>query len=92
MHPDWVLSVRDQCAAAGADFFFKGWGRWVNPENAPYDFHPTKVFNMHPDGSEAYFHDGKSGWSIGSMYYIATDAGCLLDGREYKSLPWVKGA
>jgi len=26
LHPDWVRSVRDQCAAAGADFFFKGWG------------------------------------------------------------------
>ncbi|MFH2076856.1 MAG: DUF5131 family protein [Pseudomonadota bacterium] len=27
MHPDWVRSVRDQCAAAGVPFFFKGWGR-----------------------------------------------------------------
>ena len=26
MHPDWVRSVRDQCAAAGVPFFFKGWG------------------------------------------------------------------
>lgn len=28
MHPDWVRSVRDQCAAAGVPFFFKGWGAW----------------------------------------------------------------
>lgn len=27
MHPDWVRSVRDQCAAAGVPFFFKGWGK-----------------------------------------------------------------
>jgi protein gp37 len=27
MHPDWVRSVRDQCAAAGVDFFFKQWGK-----------------------------------------------------------------
>lgn len=26
MHPDWVRSVRDQCAAAGVPFFFKQWG------------------------------------------------------------------
>lgn len=28
MNPDWVRSVRDQCAAAGVPFFFKGWGKW----------------------------------------------------------------
>jgi protein gp37 len=28
MHPDWVLAVRDQCAAAGVAFFFKQWGGW----------------------------------------------------------------
>jgi protein gp37 len=27
MHPDWVRSVRDQCAAAGVPFFFKQWGK-----------------------------------------------------------------
>ena len=29
MHPDWARSVRDQCAAAGVPFFFKGWGAWI---------------------------------------------------------------
>lgn len=28
MHPDWVRSIRDQCAAAGVPFFFKQWGEW----------------------------------------------------------------
>ncbi len=28
MNPDWVRSVRDQCAAAFVPFFFKGWGKW----------------------------------------------------------------
>lgn len=28
MHPDWVRSMRDQCATAGASFFFKQWGDW----------------------------------------------------------------
>lgn len=28
MHPDWVRSLRDQCAAAGTAFLFKQWGDW----------------------------------------------------------------
>lgn len=28
MHPRWVRSVRDQCAAAGVPFLFKQWGEW----------------------------------------------------------------
>ena len=26
--PDWVRKVRDDCVAAGVDFFFKNWGGW----------------------------------------------------------------
>lgn len=29
MHPDWVRSVRDQCAMNGAAFFFKQWGEYA---------------------------------------------------------------
>ena len=28
MHPDWALSIRDQCQSAGVPFFFKQWGAW----------------------------------------------------------------
>ncbi len=28
MHPDWVRSLRDQCASAGVPFLFKQWGEW----------------------------------------------------------------
>ena len=28
MHPEWVRSLRDQCAAAGVPFLFKQWGEW----------------------------------------------------------------
>lgn len=31
MHPDWVRSVRDQCAASGIPFFFRQWGT-VSPK------------------------------------------------------------
>ncbi|MBG6083084.1 phage Gp37/Gp68 family protein [Rubrivivax gelatinosus] len=27
-HPDWVRSLRDQCAEAHVPFFFKQWGEW----------------------------------------------------------------
>jgi protein gp37 len=29
MHPDWVRSLRDQCAEANVPFFFKQWGEWA---------------------------------------------------------------
>nr|WP_257765471.1 phage Gp37/Gp68 family protein [Burkholderia glumae] len=28
VHPGWIRSLRDQCAAAGIPFFFKQWGEW----------------------------------------------------------------
>jgi protein gp37 len=33
LHPDWVRSVRDQCAAAGVPFFLKQWGEYVPVDN-----------------------------------------------------------
>ena len=37
MHPDWVRTIRDQCAAAKVPFFFKQWGSWLpwEPDGAP---------------------------------------------------------
>jgi protein gp37 len=29
MDPDWVMSLKDQCVAAGAPFFFKRWGDYT---------------------------------------------------------------
>lgn len=29
MHPQWVRSLRDQCAAHGVPFLFKQWGEWA---------------------------------------------------------------
>jgi protein gp37 len=29
MHPEWAVSLRDQCASAGVPFFFKQWGSWL---------------------------------------------------------------
>lgn len=32
-HPDWLRSLRDQCAVAGVAFFFKQWGEWIDVSN-----------------------------------------------------------
>lgn len=29
MHRDWARNLRDQCVAAGVNFFFKQWGEWA---------------------------------------------------------------
>lgn len=35
MHPEWVRTVREQCAASGSAFFFKQWGEW-HPDALAY--------------------------------------------------------
>lgn len=33
MHPDWVRTLRDECAATGVPFLFKQWGEFIVPED-----------------------------------------------------------
>ena len=50
MHPNWVRSLRDQCAEAEVPFLFKQWGEW-----APGDRHAQKSFRngyKAPDGGQ----------------------------------------
>ncbi len=47
MHPAWVRSLRDQCAAAGVAFFFKQWGEWA-PSDA-IEAHGTAPRGWHED-------------------------------------------
>jgi len=84
MHPDWVRSVRDQCAAAGVPFFFKAWG-----EYSPDDFsavlpsgRPPKRISVTPDG---YFTTHSRAGSVDMMRVKSR----LLDGRTHDDLPWV---
>lgn len=35
MHPDWVRSLRDQCATASVPFFFKQWGHYLPNGQSP---------------------------------------------------------
>jgi protein gp37 len=74
MHPAWVRSLRDQCAAAGKLnlFFFK-----QNGEFAPFYFRDDGV----PKRSFT-FDDGTVVHKIGKK-----TAGRLLDGVEHNGMP-----
>lgn len=37
MHPDWAISLRDQCQDADVPFFFKQWGEWTPGVNVERD-------------------------------------------------------
>jgi protein gp37 len=77
LHPEWVRSIRDQCEAAPNDvgFFFKQWGEYLQ-------IHKKRVEHLSkPD---------KNIIKIGEDYFIKVgkkEAGCLLDGVEYKEFP-----
>lgn len=77
MHPDWVRSLRDQCAAAGVPFLFKQWGEW-----APVD----------PDmPSELQESEELAGKLVGGMHRIGKKAaGRQLDGRTHNGFPVVQ--
>jgi protein gp37 len=57
MQKEWVLSIRDQCAAAGVPFFFKQWGGVRKSatgrelDGQPYDEYPPILRNPVPSAS-----------------------------------------
>ena len=93
MHPDWVRSLRDQCAAAGVPFHFKQWGEWTPGEN---------VERVRGTVDTAFLWD-ECNWSIHplnlatdhghiddqpDLYRVGTKAaGRLLDGIEHNGSP-----
>jgi len=82
MHPEWARSLRDQCAAAGAAFFFKQWGAWAPEDQAPAGARKPRYpypWNRH----EWNYNTGKPvSWRFG-----AHAAGRALDGREWSEWP-----
>lgn len=85
MHPDWVRSLRDQCAAAGVPFFFKQWGEWLpicpvyqsdDDDDDPWDGgDPDRQIQLENTGS------------------IAIGEGEFVHGRDYQpdpaKNPWI---
>ena len=70
-HPDWFRSLRDQCKAAGVNYFFKQWGEWA----------PGEFGRLYRERSIDYM-DGIQMVKIGKR-----SAGRLLDGVEFNEMP-----
>lgn len=90
MHPDWVRSLRDQCAAAGTPFLFKQWGEWgqayytVCPDS---DMSRNKAVWLGWDGNQAKpSHHGLEN-PIGVIRIGKKRAGRMLDGVEHDGFP-----
>jgi protein gp37 len=92
MHPDWVRSLRDQCAAVGTPFLFKQWGEWTPGENV-----------VRQRGTVATAKWWNDEWSPHEENFASTDghiddepdlyrvgkkaAGRLLDGNTWDEFP-----
>lgn len=100
MHPDWVRSLRDQCAAAGVPFLFKQWGEWrppagAEPFNTAYgNAGKPPALLVSPDGSVSCFYprDDTAKRPQDSVHKPMIRigkraAGRLLDGREHSEWP-----
>ena len=95
MHPDWARSLRDQCETAGAAFFFKQWGEWIDFHAAPIDARLKTDIDAVPYGE---WHDDTGfvasclcGAGHGSVIRVGKKAaGRLLDGREHNGMPQVR--
>lgn len=80
MHPDWVRSLRDQCAAANVPFFFKQWGEW-----RPGSEYGEGTISLNPDKKHHLFND------LTGMYRVGkSKSGNLLDGKQHLNFPAIK--
>lgn len=95
VHPQWINSLRDQCAAAGTAFFFKQWG----------EFHPSAAHDHEAMGClrtpEAINIAGDREYRPSEQFRLITSelgwagmcrvgkkaAGRLLDGRTHDAMP-----
>ena len=95
MHPDWVRSLRDQCAEAGVPFFFKQWGTWVvaSVANGHHDcaMATNSAHWVFPDGRMQKPSSTRPGWAGGDPYAMVRSgkkrAGRLLDGKLHDGFP-----
>lgn len=76
MHPDWVRSLRDQCAETGRPFLFKQWGSWVAEDQAP------EATEWWENITDYVFPDSTQVWELGKRW-----TGRLLDGALHDARP-----
>lgn len=91
MHPDWVRSLRDQCARALVPFFFKQWGEW-----APGSEYGPEVMCLNTDKKHHLFDvpltSNLQMTSLQSMYRAGkSKSGNLLDGKQHLNFPLANG-
>lgn len=100
MHPDWVRSLRDECAAAGVPFHFKQWGEWL-PADGPRVGAAFGRVDLGDRGSWCWLDNDGSlhprtpasnfARSVYGSYLVAhvgtKAAGRLLDGIEHNGAP-----
>lgn len=102
MHPDWVRSLRDQCAAGSVPFRFAGWGNWADFTNAkrPPEGAGDDLI-ICPSGEVI----GAGHWKYGGLvdpdwrekqgawftHVGASRSGRVLDGVEHDATPEVGG-
>lgn len=93
MHPDWIRSLRDQCAQNAIPFFFKQWGSWAPHGQASALLHrdgwrSRAVRWIDPAGVVHPFGDfnGDQSWSRvqrGPKHLTGRE----LDGRTWDEMP-----
>jgi protein gp37 len=93
MHPDWVRSVRDQCAAAGLSFFFKGWGAWkpCDDDHEECEGHKSTAMRLAGEivtDENPCWKDKAFGGPDQGFWKAGLKSGRLLDGRTHDDLPW----
>ena len=78
-HPDWIRSLRDQCASAEVPFLFKQWGEFCAPSQMSEEsYRNWDVYH----GTEVWDVDDSTHWRIGKKA-----AGRLLDGEIWDQYP-----
>jgi protein gp37 len=85
MHPDWVRSLRDQCAAAGVPFLFKQWGEWAPAGKGDDPVALQSMAIQYGRSLHCYtFNDAQAMGRIGKH-----NAGRTLDGITHTEYPKV---
>lgn len=87
MHPDWVRSLRDQCAIAGVPFLFKQWGEYCGDRDFRAPVHKWEMI----DRSGRTLTEAGSTANMGPITHVARvgkkAAGRLLDGIMHNAYP-----
>ncbi|TIV64025.1 MAG: phage Gp37/Gp68 family protein [Mesorhizobium sp.] len=86
MHPQWPRWIRNDCASAGAAFFFKQWGAW-----APATDGSREIARVLPDGRVREWETGEGRLVHLDMVAMSRlgkkAAGRMLDGIEHNAMP-----